>query len=101
MARSQARHPRTPFVVFGSLTVVILVLLAALAVTTATTAPPAIAEYAPQSIQQIKKPPPEQTSDFGQLGGAPVGKPSRPRARRSWTGASRIQSARGTPGSRR
>lgn len=70
------RHPRTPFIMFGSLTVVILILLAALAVTTASTAPPAIAEYAPQSIQQIKKPPPDQSSNFGQLGGAPVGKPS-------------------------
>ncbi|HVV75740.1 MAG TPA: hypothetical protein VHC43_06850 [Mycobacteriales bacterium] len=76
MASKAGSQPRTPSLVFGTLTVVLLVLLAALAVTTASTAPPAIAEYAPQSIQQIKKPPPNQSSDFGQLGGAPVGKPS-------------------------
>jgi len=64
---------RGPVGLYGALSIAILVAIAAIAVTTASSAPPALAEYAPQSIQQIKHAPPNQNGAFGNPGGAPVG----------------------------
>src|SRR5581483_7090093 len=64
------RGSRSPGIVFGALSAVILVLVAALTVTASRNGPPAIAEYAPQAAQQIKQAPLEQTSNVGGAAGA-------------------------------
>jgi hypothetical protein len=57
MAASTAARPRprTPAVVLGTLVVVLAVVVGAVALTSRQAAPPAVAEFAPQSVQQIKK----------------------------------------------
>ena len=54
-ARQSAAPPRTPALVLGSLVAALAILVAAVALTASQTAPPAIAEFAPQSVEQIKK----------------------------------------------
>jgi hypothetical protein len=64
---------RGPAIVYGTLTTVLVVILATLAATVAAPSPPAIAQFAPQAVQQIKNPPPnssklEQQNVRGALG---------------------------------
>ena len=67
-----ARRPRPPGLVYSALSMAMLVLLAALTITATQTPPPAIAEFAPQAVDQIEEAPPEQSSDAGEgEGGAP------------------------------
>lgn len=47
----------------------LMLLVATLAITAAQTPPPAIAELAPQAVQQIKDAPPEQSSELGSAEG--------------------------------
>jgi hypothetical protein len=72
------RGARTPSYIYLVLAAVLVVLIATVAVTTASSAPPSIAEYSPQSIQQIKKAPNNQSGSFGNPGGdgLPGGSPS-------------------------
>lgn len=51
----------------------VLALVAALAITTQSAAPPSIAAFAPEHVQEIKHPPPNQSGLFGNPGGAPAG----------------------------
>jgi hypothetical protein len=51
----------------------VVILIAALAITAVQTPPPAIAEIAPEAVQQIKEAPSEQTSDVGQGEGGAAG----------------------------
>jgi hypothetical protein len=50
-----ANRPRTPALVFGTAVVALSVLVAAVALTSRGQTPPAVAEFAPQPVQQIKK----------------------------------------------
>jgi hypothetical protein len=75
LSGEQAR-PRTPAFVQIGLAVGIAVLLAAVTLTTRQPPPPAIAEFAPQAVEQIKETPKEQASEFGSgagLGDCPPG----------------------------
>ena len=54
-AGQQGARPTTPAIVLGALVAVVSVLVAAVALTSRQAAPPAIAEFAPQSVEQIKK----------------------------------------------
>src|SRR3954464_11632482 len=59
------RRPRVPgFLQLGA-TGVLAILLVTLALTTRQPPPPAIAEFAPQAVQQIKQAPKDQASQFG------------------------------------
>ena len=58
-----ATRPRTPAIVFGSIVAALSVLVAAVALTARQAAPPAIAEFAPQAVEQIKKSLDEQRAD--------------------------------------
>jgi hypothetical protein len=54
-AGQQGARPKTPAIVLGAVVAVLSVLVAAVALTSRQAAPPAIAEFAPQSVEQIKK----------------------------------------------
>ncbi len=58
-----AQAPRAPGIVLGSLVAVLAVLVAAVALTARQAAPPAIAEFAPQAVEQIKQTLDEQAPD--------------------------------------
>ncbi len=62
---AEARRPRGPGIVYGSMAVVLLVVVGVLALTATQPPPPTIAEFAPQAVEQIEDAPVEQTSDFG------------------------------------
>lgn len=62
--------PRTPGAIQLVAAAVATILIATLALTLNQQPPPAIAEFAPQAIKQIKQAPPEQSSDFGEGKGA-------------------------------
>jgi hypothetical protein len=57
--------PRGPGSVQLVIAVAVTVLIATLSLTVHQQPPPAIAEFAPQAVKQIKQAPPEQSSDFG------------------------------------
>jgi hypothetical protein len=65
-----ARRPRGPAAVLGALALVVVLLIAVIAITTAASAPPPLASYAPSSVQQIKKAPPNQNGNVGNPGSA-------------------------------
>src|SRR3954470_23676900 len=52
---AQQPRPKTPALVLGGIVTAISVLVAAVALTSRQAAPPAVAEFAPQSVEQIKK----------------------------------------------
>src|SRR3954464_9158242 len=63
-----ANRPRTPSIVLGSVVTALAVLVAAVALTSRAQTPPALAEFAPQPVQQIKKAlddQPEEAPDKG------------------------------------
>jgi hypothetical protein len=68
---------RSSGILYVALSTCMVVLIAALAITASQTPPPAIAELAPEAQEQIKDPPPEQSSELGSaeggqgLGGLP------------------------------
>lgn len=59
------RGPVMPGASAMSIVVVLVMLLAAVALTARQTPPPAIAEFAPQAVEQIKDAPINQSSDYG------------------------------------
>ncbi|MFN2521845.1 MAG: hypothetical protein ABR614_00815 [Mycobacteriales bacterium] len=82
MAARSGRAPRTPAYVFAGLVTALAVLVAAVALTARQAAPPAIAEFAPQAVEQIKQTLDEQAPDVtpdtdgGTDGTGPDAKPS-------------------------
>ncbi|MEO6205613.1 MAG: hypothetical protein ABIO67_09560, partial [Mycobacteriales bacterium] len=69
--------PRTPGIILGSLVAALAVLVAAVALTARQAAPPAIAEFAPQAVEQIKQTLDEQAPDVSPDGtGDGAGQPS-------------------------
>ncbi|MGH2812338.1 MAG: hypothetical protein ACRDI1_06455 [Actinomycetota bacterium] len=62
---SRVRAPRAPAIMYTVLAASIAVLLGLLALSARQTPPPAIAELAPQSVEQIREALEEQTSAFG------------------------------------
>src|SRR5947209_7357859 len=64
---------RSPGLVYSAMTAVVVLIIAALTITASQTPPPAIAELAPQAIQQIKDPPPDQASSVGSAEGGGTG----------------------------
>ncbi len=62
-ATPAAARPRTPALVLGSLVAALAVLVAAGALTARQAAPPAIAEFAPQAVEQIKQTLDDQAAD--------------------------------------
>ena len=69
MAGSSSRLPRGPAVMYTVLAALIVVVLAGVALTARQPPPPSIAEFTPQSIEQITDAPSEQSSAFGGSGG--------------------------------
>ena len=61
-----AQRPRPPGIAYGAMSMVMLMLLGALTITASQTSPPAIAEFAPQAVEQIEDAPPEQSSSAGE-----------------------------------
>src|SRR4051812_43652244 len=59
------RRPRGPGAVYGVLAVLLLVLIAALALSSRNPPPPTIAEFAPQSVENITDAPTDQSSSAG------------------------------------
>ena len=57
-------RPRTPALVLGGLVLAVSVLVAAVALTSRQAAPPAIAEFAPQAVEQIKQALNDQNPDL-------------------------------------
>jgi hypothetical protein len=71
---SGRRSPRAPGAIYMSITGILVVMIAALTITATTTPPPAIAELAPQAVQQIKDAPSDQSSALGSAeGGSGLG----------------------------
>lgn len=60
-----ARAPRVPAVLYSILAGAIVVALVGVALTARQPPPPTVAEFAPQSVEQIKQAPGEQSSAFG------------------------------------
>lgn len=73
-------RPRTPALVLGGVVVALSVLVAAVALTARQLSPPAIAEFAPQAVEQIKKALNDQTPNLnpGDLSTPPPTPPTRP-----------------------
>jgi hypothetical protein len=65
VARTERRPGAGPGAVNGGMGLVMLLLLAVVALTARQPPPPAVAEFAPQAVEQIKEAPAEQTSEFG------------------------------------
>src|SRR4051812_15565957 len=63
-----ANRPRTPAFVFGSAVVALSVVVAAVALTSRGQTPPAVAEFAPQPVQQIKKALDDQPDELADKG---------------------------------
>lgn len=63
---TSSRAPRIPAIINSVVAAAIVVVLAAVALTARQTPPPTIAEFAPQSVEQIKDAPSEQSSRFGE-----------------------------------
>jgi hypothetical protein len=78
IASPATRRSRGPVLVYTAVATAVLVVIAAVALTTGGAAPPSIAAYAPQSIQQIKHAPPNQSGNAGNPGGAHQGKTPTP-----------------------
>ena len=95
MAATQAAAapPRTPAIVLGSIVAALAVLVAAVALTARQTAPPAIAEFAPQAVQQIKQTLDEQAADATPGGAGPGQDETQPSPTPSATTASARASA--------
>lgn len=75
----QQGRPKAAGLVTGALSTAIAVLLATVALTARQPPPPAIAEFAPQAVQQITETQTDQTSDEGLVDGAgPGGDPAAP-----------------------
>ncbi|MCU1591890.1 MAG: hypothetical protein JWP11_3146 [Frankiales bacterium] len=90
-----ANRPRTPAVVLGTFVVALSVLVAAVALTSRGQTPPAVAEFAPQPVQQIKKAldaQPDEVADKGS--GAGIGASPSPSPGTTRPGASRLPSPR-------
>ena len=59
---------------YSSLSAALMAIIAVVAITAAQTPPPAIAELAPQAVQQIKDAPQQQSSELGSAdGGSGIG----------------------------
>ena len=71
-ATPTAARPRTPALILGSIVLALAVLVAAVALTARQTAPPAIAEFAPQAVEQIKQTLDDQAPDVTPDGEAAV-----------------------------
>ncbi|MCU1673579.1 MAG: hypothetical protein JWN77_1692 [Frankiales bacterium] len=80
MAAQSGRAPRTPAYVFAGVVTAFAVLVAAVALTARQAAPPAIAEFAPQAVEQIKQTLDEQAPDVtpDSDGGTDGSRPSAP-----------------------
>jgi hypothetical protein len=66
---SSKRKGRSPGMLYGALSGVLVLLIAALTVTSSRNGPPLIAEYAPSAVLQIKDAPNEQSSNVGSAEG--------------------------------
>ena len=64
VVRDTAR-PKAPGLVYGSASLALLLLVSVIALTARQPPPPAIAELAPQAVEQIRDAPSEQSSEFG------------------------------------
>ena len=78
--------PKAPGMVQLVSAVLATILIATFALTLNQQPPPAIAEFAPQAVKQIKEAPPEQSSDFGTGEGPGKCLPDRPCATASGVG---------------
>jgi hypothetical protein len=90
-----ANRPRTPAIVLGTAVLALSVLVAAVALTSRGQTPPAVAEFAPQPVQQIKKAldaQPDQIAGADTGAGASASPSPSPRSRA--TGASAAASPR-------
>ena len=67
--------PRTPGLMLGAVVVAVAVLVAAVALTSRQAAPPTIAEFAPQSVAQIKQTLAEQSEQALDAAGQPLASP--------------------------
>jgi hypothetical protein len=65
LARAAGRPKRSAGLVHGGLLGALVLVIATVALVARPAAPPAIAEFAPQAIEQIKDAPPGQSSKFG------------------------------------
>src|SRR5687767_11071042 len=61
-------RPRTPGIVYGAATIVLLVVLASIALSTRQPPPPTIAEFAPQAVEQITEADQTGTASVGGSG---------------------------------
>ena len=75
--RSSRRAGRSPGLVNLAVVVGLVIALTGIALTSRTTSPPAIAEFAPQAVQQIKKAP-KQAGEEGEAGGSAASPPASP-----------------------
>jgi len=73
MNASDSARPRTPGIVYGTLSMAMLLLVSAIALTARQPPPPSVAEFAPKAVEQIKDAPSEQSSDFGSGEGGGAG----------------------------
>ena len=71
-------RPRTPAAVLGTLVLVLAVVVGAVALTSRQAAPPAVAEFAPQSVEQIKKALDAQAAAAGGSSPSPSPTPTAP-----------------------
>ncbi len=92
------RRPRTPALVLGAVVVVFAVLVGTVALTSRQAAPPGVAEFAPQSVEQIKKALDAQAAAAadGAGGASPSPTPTAPGTRSS-TGPGAAATATPTP----
>ena len=73
MSESTRRAGKGPGTAYSAVAVLMFAVLSVLSLTPANPAPPAVAEFAPQSREQIKDAPKEQSSDFGSGEGGDLG----------------------------
>src|SRR5687768_80165 len=66
----QTGRPRTPGIVYASISLALLVLLVSIALTVRQPPPPSIAEFAPQAVEQITDPSEESTAGRAARSGA-------------------------------
>jgi hypothetical protein len=67
-AAGGSRPTRSPGIVHAALLGVLVLVIATVALVSPPASPPAIAEFAPQAVEQIKDAPPGQSSKFGEGG---------------------------------